>query len=281
MVIAMGVLAGCRARRRPRLWAEAALVGVGYVLYDQVRDIQSVSRGHAIADGHALLRWEHGVGLAHEDALNSTLAHVGWLTVAANYWYAVLHLGVTATVLTWLYLRRPGGYRSTRRLLFGISLIAFVGFWLLPTAPPRLLPGSGFVDTLAQHHTIGSYETGSLATAANLYASMPSLHVAWAVWVSVAVWRHSRSRAWRAVAVAYPVVTSVDVIATANHYVVDTLAAGVLVATAVVAQHGLRALRRAWCPRVAADTGWWRPASEASGRGPSRVLAPVDADRAA
>ena len=92
-------------------------------------------------------------------------------------------------------------------------------------APPRLLPDAGFVDIVAQSHTWGAWETaGGVAQRANEYGSMPSLHVAWAVWVALTVASMTTSRTWRAAAWAHVALTSVIVIATGNHYLLDVLA---------------------------------------------------------
>jgi len=54
----------------------------------------------------------------------------------------------------------------------------------------------------------------------NLYAAMPSLHVAWATWCAVAVITATRSR-WRHLAWLYPSVTLLVVLASANHFLLD------------------------------------------------------------
>jgi hypothetical protein len=54
----------------------------------------------------------------------------------------------------------------------------------------------------------------------NLYAAMPSLHVAWATWCAVAVITATRSR-WRQLAWLYPWVTVLVVLASANHFLLD------------------------------------------------------------
>jgi hypothetical protein len=94
------------------------------------------------------------------------------------------------------------------------------------------------VDTVAAGHTIGSW--GSPATAdANFYAAMPSLHEAWALWVAVAVRRtvtHPWARRW---AGAYPALTALVVLSTANHYLLDTVAGALAVGVAA----GLTACR--------------------------------------
>ena len=64
----------------------------------------------------------------------------------------------------------------------------------------------------------------------NLYAAMPSLHVAWAAWCATAVVITTRSR-WRHLAWAYPAATALVVLASANHFLLD--AAGGLAVTAL------------------------------------------------
>jgi membrane-associated phospholipid phosphatase len=58
---------------------------------------------------------------------------------------------------------------------------------------------------------------------------MPSLHVAWAVWCALALYPVVRHWALRALAVAYPLATTLVVVATGNHFFLDVIA-GVLVA---------------------------------------------------
>jgi hypothetical protein len=58
----------------------------------------------------------------------------------------------------------------------------------------------------------------------NQYAAMPSLHVGWALWCGVMLWRHGRAPWTRVAAIGYPLITTTVVIGTANHYVLDALA---------------------------------------------------------
>ena len=53
---------------------------------------------------------------------------------------------------------------------------------------------------------------------------MPSLHIAWALWCTLAVWRMTRARWVRAAARLYPCLTALAVLATGNHFVLDVLA---------------------------------------------------------
>ena len=58
----------------------------------------------------------------------------------------------------------------------------------------------------------------------NQYAAMPSLHVGWALWCGVMLWRHGRTPLVKAAGVAYPLVTTIVVMGTANHYFLDAVA---------------------------------------------------------
>jgi hypothetical protein len=177
-------------------------------------------------------------GLALEGHLNSALGRLPVLAVLASYWYSALHYTVTPAVLVWLHRRHPSSYRPARTALVGATLLGLVGFWLYPTAPPRMLSGDGFVDTLAQFSRWGWWSTDASAPKGmggltNELAAMPSLHVGWAVWVGWYVYRHASSRVARTLAVAYPAGTALVVMATANHYLLDVVAGAVLVAGAI------------------------------------------------
>jgi membrane-associated phospholipid phosphatase len=108
----------------------------------------------------------------------------------------------------------------------------------------------GFTDVVASTHAIGSWHTGALASDANQLAAMPSLHIAWAVWCTIAVWLTS-ARVWlRALAVVYPFVTGFAVLSTGNHYLLDivggalTIALSVLLVTAYERRRGRMCLLR-------------------------------------
>jgi hypothetical protein len=111
-------------------------------------------------------------------------------------------------------------------------VLAFIVFWRFPVAPPRML--SGFTDVVAESHAFGSWHTGALASHANQLAAMPSLHMAWAGWCTLALWRLSKRRLVRGLAVLYPCVTAVAVLATGNHFVLDLVGGLITLALAVL-----------------------------------------------
>lgn len=220
------------AVRANRWWRELLLAVLLYEIYNAVQALLTGSTARAQQDGRDVLGWERWLHLDPELALNHVFGHVTALAVPACYFYASLHFIVTPAVLIWTYLARPRGYRQARSVLFVMTLSGLVGFWLFPTAPPRLLQGAGFSDTLAHFSSWGWWSSDALPSAAkdlaNQYAAMPSLHVAWAVWCAATVCAMSRRPVVRAVAVAYPVLTGIVVLATGNHYLLDVLAGAAL-----------------------------------------------------
>src|SRR5665811_2085115 len=89
-------------------------------------------------------------------------------------------------VLVWLRSRRPDSYAPVRNTLVGASVAALFAYWLIPLAPPRLSVPA-VIDTMKLNEILSAGSPSGLAALSNQYAAMPSLHVAWAVWVALAV----------------------------------------------------------------------------------------------
>src|SRR6202012_1329466 len=116
---------------------------------------------------------------------------------------------------------------------------------LAPVAPPRLLPGTGLVDTAIRYgQFVYSWDGGFNA---DQYSAMPSVHVGWALIVAIAVITASRSR-WRWLAAVYPALTLLIVVVTANHFWLDGIVAGLLVVAVMTLQRLGRRLRAAKVP---------------------------------
>jgi hypothetical protein len=155
-------------------------VGGGYGLYHlgQIHAPQVA----AIRHGRDVLGLERSLKIGFDLSFNRFAATRSWLAVPSDYYYSTLHFVVTIGVLVWLWRTHPDWYRRARRVIVAGTLIALAVFWLYPAAPPRLLAGSGFIDTNVAFHTIFDVERGSTSRAADLYATMPSLHLGWALW---------------------------------------------------------------------------------------------------
>ncbi|WP_078961600.1 phosphatase PAP2 family protein [Streptomyces fradiae] len=226
---------------RPRWWAELPLIALVYVAYSAGRLLVRGDITTAVDHGLAILRFEQAFHLNAEHPLNRWFTEFPALGVPAAFFYASLHYLVTPAVLVWLWLRRPAGYRAARTWLLLSTVIGLAGFSLYPTCPPRLLEARyGFVDSMAQFATYGWW--GGEASAprglgglTNQYAAMPSLHVGWALWCGVILWRHRRTLWTRVLAVGYPLLTTVVVLGTANHYFLDAAAGATVMGLGLVA----------------------------------------------
>src|SRR3954470_16550821 len=204
--------------RRPVWWQELLLIGLSYALYGVVRNQVPAHKTSPWTHATDVLTLERQLGINFELALNKAVATVGWLAQFADYYYATMHFAVTVGVLLWLYFRRPLQYRGVRAVLYATNIVALVGFWLFPLAPPRLLSGHGFVDTVVVFHTWGSWGSNGVDSASNQFAAMPSLHIGWALWCGIVLVRLA-PKLWVKIAGAlYPLLTFLVIVVTANHY---------------------------------------------------------------
>ncbi|BAJ28155.1 MULTISPECIES: phosphatase PAP2 family protein [Kitasatospora] len=241
-----------RTPRRPHLLFELALIGISYWLYSLVRN--AVPEQAAIAQKHATWVWdlEHALGIAVERSINHGVNSVTWLIVGMNYYYATLHFIVTIGVLVWLYRSHPGRYAASRTVLFVTTGIALVGFYCFPLAPPRLMTGGGFVDTVTLHQTWGSLASGAGAHVSNQYAAMPSMHIGWSTWCGLTIFFLAR-RTWvRLLGLAYPVVTLSVIVSTANHFWLDAVGGLICLAVGFLAA---RLIYHTWAFRLPRTPG--------------------------
>ncbi|AXG78012.1 phosphatase PAP2 family protein [Streptomyces paludis] len=239
-------------RTLPRWWTELLLIVVVYGAYSGGRLLARGDVSTAVDHGLAILRIEKMFLLNAEHPLNRLFTSTPAIGIPADFIYASLHYLVTPAVLIWIFRRRPAAYRAARTWLMLSTLLGLVGFTLLPTCPPRLLDaGHGFVDTMAQYSSYGWW--GAEASAprglggmTNQYAAMPSLHVGWALWCGLLLWRHARTPLVRWLGLAYPLLITVVVMGTANHYFLDAVAGcAVMGLGALLTAPGMRAAARA------------------------------------
>ncbi|WP_346094652.1 phosphatase PAP2 family protein [Streptomyces olivaceiscleroticus] len=212
-----------RGAARPRLWFEILLIAVSYWTYSLIRNAVPEQKAEALRNADWVWRTEHSIGIAVEQTVNHAMNAVAWLIVAMNYYYATLHFIVTVGVLVWLYRRHPGRYAAARLVLFLTTAVALLGYYFFPLAPPRLMPGGDFIDTVLVHDTWGSMASGNLASMSNQYAAMPSMHIGWSLWCGITIALLARARWARVLGVLYPVLTLVVIISTANHFWLDAV----------------------------------------------------------
>jgi membrane-associated phospholipid phosphatase len=122
--------------------------------------------------------------------------------------------------MLWIYLFRNDAFPRIRNWVLATNILALVGYVLMPTAPPRMYPEEGFVDTLAQSSVL-NHGSGLIQLAANPYAAMPSVHAADALIVGFAMAMLVRSRWARVVWTLWPSWVWFSVMATGNHFWLD------------------------------------------------------------
>ncbi|MEU9223461.1 phosphatase PAP2 family protein [Streptomyces massasporeus] len=224
-----------RALTRPNLLLELLLLRVTYAAYSQVRlaaggGSNSAGRAEAEEHGRQVYDLERALHLDIERWANHTVVGIDWLRDFLDQYYTSFHFVVPLAVLAVLYRRRPGDYRWARSALGFATLLALIGFWLYPLAPPRLMPTLGFIDTVHGVQDFSQPDYGTLTALTNQYAAMPSLHFGWSLWCGVVI-AVLATRWWvKALGVLHPLFTFASIVATANHWVLDAAGGAVVVA---------------------------------------------------
>ncbi|MFE0723054.1 bifunctional glycosyltransferase 87/phosphatase PAP2 family protein [Streptomyces rochei] len=224
-----------RVLTRPNLLLELLLIRVTYAAYSQVRlaatgGSNSAGRARAEEHGREILDIERFLHLDIEHAINHAVVKIGWLRDFFDFYYTSFHFVVPLAVLGVLYWRRPVDYRWARASLGFTTLLALVGFWLYPLAPPRLMPGLGIIDTVHGVQDFSKPDYGTLTHLTNQYAAMPSLHFGWSLWCGVAI-AVIAPRMWmKALGLLHPLFTVAAIVATGNHWVLDAVGGAAVVA---------------------------------------------------
>ena len=173
------------------------------------------------------------------------LPHAG-LVRGMNVYYAFAHLNGMTIFLIWVWWRRRESFRTVRNTVAGSTLICLL-VQAVPVAPPRLLAGSGYVDTalLYGQSVYGEYATGL----ASQLTAMPSVHVGWAFIIAWYVAKLGKGP-WRLLGCVHLVVTVSVVVATANHWWMDGIVAVLITLAVMAAQAGVSKLLAARSSRA-------------------------------
>ena len=235
-----------------RWWVELLLVGIFYGVYSFCRNLfGSAAVDWTVAYENALevIDVEEALGLYIEEDVQDLF--VDW-TPFIQFWnvfYGSFHFGVTAFALLFLWFKFPRDYPLLRTTGLATTGLALIGFSLYPLMPPRLLgdcgeygaciADTGYVDTMREIGGLWSFDSGTAQKLSNQYAAMPSLHIGWAVWSTIALYPRVKSGVAKTLVALYPWATLFTIVVTANHYWIDAigglggLALGYLIALAI------------------------------------------------
>ncbi len=208
---------------------EVTTVVVLLMVYRVGRTLGRHEVDRALAHAHGVLRVEHWFDLDNEKTAQRAV--LGNLTVVRllNRYYASVHFPASVVFLVFVYVRAARLVPHVRYLFVSVTAAALAIHLAFPLAPPRMLPG--YVDTIALYGP-AIYEKPGVASVANQYAAMPSLHFGWAVLVAYGVIRALRTP-WRWLIVLHPAITLAAIVLTANHYWLDGVVAAALIAVAL------------------------------------------------
>lgn len=240
------LLAGRRAL--PRGYADLGRqIGIWLcflLTYQVARGVADRDVARAFENGLKVIDVERRAGSLFELSLQGVVDSSQLLVTLTSWTYWLSQFTVLGLTLLWVYLRRNDAFLRFRNSILLANVIGLAGYVLLPTAPPRMFPDLGFVDTLA---AFGGLNHGSavIELASNPYAAMPSLHAADSLIVGVTMALIVRKPIWKALWLAWPVWVSFCVIATGNHFWLDILAGAAIagLAAAVIYRRRERSSR--------------------------------------
>jgi hypothetical protein len=244
-------------RRLPRGWTDLllqfALFFIAYQGYQLVRGLIDGKSDLAFANADRIVDLERSLGTFFEPGFQQAIIGHDWLIDIANWLYVNSHFTVTIVFLAWLYLFRNNNFYFVRNMFMVAMGIALIGYAFYPTAPPRLLPGDGFTDTLASFTSI-EQDSNAVSLLVNKYAAVPSMHIGFSSMIAGTALILVRNPIGRVLWALYPVLVFWVIVVTANHYWFDAFA-GLLVAgaSALIASRVLAPVRpQQWSFRGAA-----------------------------
>jgi hypothetical protein len=233
-------------------WLQFGLFLLVYYGYQLVRGLVDSKEALAIANADRVIDLERATGTFFEPDLQSAaIHHARWLVDFANFMYVNSHFVITTLFLSWLYFRRNEHFYFVRNMFMVAMLTALVLYAVYPTAPPRLMSGYGFVDTIDQF--TGLPQDGDTAGfLVNRFAAVPSMHIGFSLMIAVpglVLSRRPFVRAWWSI---YPLLVFFVIVTTGNHYWFDAAAGAAVACVAAVAARQLA--------RARPDHWAWEPA---------------------
>jgi membrane-associated phospholipid phosphatase len=241
-----------RSRLLPRggrdlLWQIVLFCGA-YWLYRLVRGQVWDQSAAAYEHARQIVDLERSLHVFIEPSVQRWAVNTGWIDDVGSWMYLNTHFVVTTCTLAFIYLFRNEHFYFVRNMFMVAMGLALVGYLVYPTAPPRMLGDLGFVDSVSDFTGV-SPQADALY---NPYAAVPSMHVGFALMLSIPMIRMSKHIYAKALWIAYAPIVTVVVVVTANHWVFDAATGALAAAVAALAAQTLLA-------RVRPQTWAWEP----------------------
>lgn len=199
-----------------RILREILIVGLGYLVYSQVRGLAGDRVVDAFYNGYRVIQLERDLGIFQELSLQQFVVSHSMLIDIFNFIYFYGLFPFLGPVAIFLFWKRPRVYILARNAFLLSGAIAAFFFLLIPTAPPRLI-GFGFIDTLGQSMT----PTYDSIPGVNHFAAVPSMHVGWTLLLASSLFIALKGTKGRGLILLFPLVMWFATLVTGNHYIVD------------------------------------------------------------
>jgi hypothetical protein len=215
-----------------RVLKEVTLLTFAYFLYMITRklvfeNVEAVATANALK----LVSLESSLGLFWElDLQRWLLDGAHHVIVFFNWSYILTFFPIIIPTGIILYKINLKKYIYYRNIILLSLFIAVVVYALFPLAPPRMISGTGIVDTI-QSFGPAQYNSREAQFYYNAFAAMPSIHFGWTVLFGVMFF--STGFWWlRILGVLYPTITFFAIVATGNHYILDAIGGAGVIAIA-------------------------------------------------
>jgi hypothetical protein len=200
----------------------------------------------AFQNARELIGIERTLNVFVEPSLQTFIAGQQWLLDGASWMYINAQTSITVGALAWLYLFRNSSFYFVRNMFLVAFGVALIGYSVYPTAPPRFFPEWGFFDAVSDFTGVPQ-DSVTIGRLFNPYAAVPSMHVGFALMISIPLARLVRWRALKVFWALYPLLVVFVIVVTANHFLADAVLGAVAAGIGALAARGMARLRpRVW-----------------------------------
>jgi hypothetical protein len=228
---------------------QALVIIAAYMAWRLARGVAEGDVAASLAHARDLVSAERSLHSFVELDVQNWAIHTGWVGDLTAWMYEHAHFYGSLGALLLVYFAYNRSFCFVRNAVLAAMAISLFGYLLFPTAPPRFVTELGFSSS----HAVTGNDAIQVSHSPffNPYAAVPSMHVGMSLILGLSLARLSRSRAIKALFIAYPAMMTFVVVATGNHFWLDA-AAGAVVAAAAFAAAALlaRARPEAWSFRA-------------------------------
>jgi membrane-associated phospholipid phosphatase len=218
------------------VFRQIGLFAAAYWAYRLVRGQIGSKSSVAFSNGRQLISLERSTHTFFELNIQHFAERHHWLIDFASWMYVNSHFSITIGSLVFLYAFKNSSFYFIRNMFMVAMFIALVGYFVYPAAPPRFYPEWGFHDSVA---TFTGISENNVAVNAlfNPYAAVPSMHCGFALMLGGSLATLVKFKPLKVFWAAYPIIVSLVVMSTANHYFFDVVTGWLTAIVAALVAH--------------------------------------------